>query len=59
MTNDAPRMLEVHLRHPGDGPWQVVIETEGQRRQLADIAALIRYLQQLAAPRPQAPRGLR
>jgi len=58
MSSVAPQALKVDLRHPGTGPWQVVIEVHGERRELADIAALIRYLQQLA-PQPPAPRGLR
>jgi len=59
MNGATPQTLKVDLHHPGTGAWQVVIETEGERRRLADLAALIRYLQQLAAQPDPAPRGLR
>lgn len=59
MNGDSVRTLRVELHHHSTGAWQVVIESQGERRHLADISALIRYLQQLAAQPAPLPRGLR
>lgn len=42
-----------------DDTWRVVIERDGQRRELASIDELIRYLENLAAAQERRGRGLR
>lgn len=58
MTESMPSEMKVAM-HQADGSWRVVIERDGQRRDLDGIEELIRILKALAAAKQQPARGLR
>ncbi len=59
MEEERPETLKVDLC-VSNGSWHVVVEQEGQRRELGGLGELIRYLQGLAAAGEVKPaRGLR
>lgn len=58
MSESSPIEMKVAM-HQADGDWHVVIERDGQRRDLGGIAELIRILEALAAAKQQPARGLR
>jgi len=57
--NDAkPNEMKVAM-HQADGAWRVVVERDGQRRELSGIGELICYLESLAVAGERPARGLR
>lgn len=58
MSESSPSEMKVAM-HQADGDWRVVIERDGQRRDLGGIEELIRILEALAAAKQRPARGLR
>lgn len=58
MSESTPSEMKVAM-HRADGDWRVVIERDGQRRDLGGIEELIRILETLAAAKQRPARGLR
>jgi hypothetical protein len=58
MNESQPEKMNVAM-HLADGAWQVVIERDGQRRELGGIGELIRLLESLASAMDRPARGLR
>lgn len=58
MSEPRPTEMKVDLQRT-DGDWHVVLEHDGQRRELGGIGELIRYLESLAPGGQRPVRGLR